>query len=266
MKGMKKILELKDLFFRLKSEIDANIEGVDTDAATYIQNYLYFMHYPLFSFAESIILLCLNNKAVSASVLLRSMFEAHINIQYHLLDDTEHRLALSAKGGFDTKIKGIQQVRKMISRNPNLESTDSKSLFSKTWLDEAETWASRKRKDIIDLNHLTEKDVELDLKSKAIKCDEVKATGAEPGHFERMYTIIYRQLSPAAHFGVEGLQMFVKEDADKYLFYESVDGDFIVSQAIDICVAFVKDLYETKVFKGEVPKIIAELEAINVRN
>jgi hypothetical protein len=250
-------------FQKLKNEVSLLIDNVDTTRLNHIQHYLFFVHYPFFSFTDSIILLYENGKYHSASVILRSLFEAHINICYLQLEDTEHRLALAAKGGFDIKIKGIKDLKELIRKHPNLESQNPSNIFSKKWLDEAEAWAERERNAILKGNNLKNTAVELDLKSKAIKCDEKAVDGVERGHYQRMYSVIYRQLSPAAHLNVEGIQVFVNQDeSGKYLFSEGKDSDIPVTEAIKICVALTKDLYDSGLLKGDRPEPLKNLEEI----
>ena len=258
---------IKEEFLKLKSEICLHIDKVDTSKNSHLQNYLYFVNYPLFSFTESVIILCENNQCHSAKVLLRSLFEAHINIIYHQLDDSERRLALSAGAWIHTKIKGIKEIEELIKRHPNLESMDPANLYSKKWLKEAKEWAEIQRKAILKGNNLKISDQDLDLKSKALKCDDGAIKNADNGHFERMYTVIYRQLSPPSHLKVEGIQTFVnKGETGEYVFDNGTDGIFLVSQAIEICTAFVKDLYEVGVIKGNITDTVQRLEALIKQN
>lgn len=50
---------------------------------------------------------------------------------------------------------------------------------------------------------------------------------------------------------------------DKYgkiFFHEGGNGDFIATQAVEISIAFSKDLYDNKILSGEQIKIIQETE------
>lgn len=265
---MSKNIELvKEKFLELKNEISALIDKVDTKKQTHLQNYLYFVHYPLFSFTESVIILCENGKPHSAKVLLRSLIETHINVIYHQVADSEHRLAVSAKDGFDTKIKNIRELKEFIRKHPSLKSTDPTNLFSEEWLLKAEQWAEVERRAILKGNGLKENDRDLDLKSKAIKCDEASIKGATEGHFEKMYQVIYRQLSPASHLNVEGIQVFVdKTETGDYLFNDGDDGSVLVAEAVGICVAFTRDLYDNGILTGETTKTAQALENLIRQN
>ena len=258
-----KLTLLKIEFLQLKSEVNFHIRKINTKENTHLQNYLYFIHYPLFSFTESIIILCENNKSHVAKALLRSLFEAHINIIYHQLADSEQKLAISAKEGFDIKIKGVKEIQDLIRRYPNLKSKDPSNLFSEEWLKKALTWSETERQAIMKGNNLSEKDKAIDLKSKAIKCDKEYSKEAEKGHFERLYTIIYRQLSPPSHLNIERIQVFINQrETGEYLFSDGEDNNFIASEAIEVCVVFTKDLYEHGVIKGKIPNVVSRLEKL----
>lgn len=251
---MKKI---KREFLKIKKQTQSLINAVNTAEKNHIQNYLYFFHYPVASLAESVVLLCEEKKTNSAKILLRTLFESHINIIYHQVDDTEHRLAVSAKDGFDEKLKNIRGVQELIQKFPNLESKDPTRLFSREWLQKAAIWAGDQRQSVIRGSHLNESEKPLDLKAKAMRCDQVEVKGAEPGHFRRMYEVIYRQLSQPSHMSLDGLHNYVSQDeSGKYLFAEEDEGLFLSTQAIEIYFALVKDLYENGVLSGEVPKEI----------
>jgi hypothetical protein len=252
---------LKEQFLKLKTEIGGLVEQVDTNKNTHLQNYIFFVFFPLFSYAESIIILCENGKNHSAKVLLRTLFEIHINVIYFQTGDSERKLAQTTKSGFDSKIKGLKEIKALIKKYPNLESQDPTNLWSNAWLDAGEEWAEKQRKGILRANNLKETDQDLDLKSKTVKCDDAAIDSAEPGHFGRMYSVIYRLLSPPSHLNIEGLQTFVnQDDTGKYVFDDGDDGDFLIAEAISICVAFTKDLYDLEVLSGKQPIVLKQLE------
>lgn len=254
---------LKEEFIKLKTEITSLIDNVDASKNSHLQNYLYFISYSLFSVTESVIILCENDKPHSAEILLRSLIEAHINIIYHQLGDSEYRLSVSAKGGFDTKIKNIKQLEELIHKYPNLKSKDPTKLFNNEWLLKAGEWAKKQREAILRGNNLKENDEDLDLKSKAIKCDKASLDGVEKGHFERMYHLIFRQLSSTTHLNIEGIQTFISEpEAGKYLFSDDGNGDFLLAQAIEVCSVFTKDLYENGVLDGDITNTVCNIEKL----
>lgn len=244
------------LVARIKPIINRN-----TSSYNYLQNYLYFMHYLLFSFAESIIILYKENKFHAASVLLRSMVEGHINVVYHQLGDTNKKLALSVKESADSRLTVVNKLKELICKYPNLESQDPSSLFNKKYLEDIKNEVTNQRQGILNgRNNITEKDKALDLEAKAIKCDQ-ENKGIERGHFERMYTIMYRYLSPIAHLNFEGINTIAFADNNgNYVFNEGNSGKECVTTAIGICVAYIKDLYENNVISGDIPSEISLLE------
>lgn len=242
---------LKEEFYRLKNEVVALLGKVDRSHFTHLQNYLYFVNYPLASTVESVIILCDNGKRNSADILVRTLFEAHINILYHQLNDSDHRLALSAKSGFDQRLKMLRELRELVVKYPHQKSQDPKNLFSDEYLTRVTEWTEQHWQGILRGNNLQQNQKDLDLRAKVLKCDK-EFKGAEAGYFEKMYILIYRQLSAATHLDIEGLQMFVTEDRPaEYSFGDGAGEEHLIGTAIDIYVAFVKDLYENKMLTGE---------------
>ena len=255
---------LKNEFLKLKREVEPHIQSGGAKNKNHLQNYLYFSCYPLFSYVESIVILCERGKFRTSESLLRSLIELHINVIYYQVSESDHRLALSVKTEFDEKLKGVREIKELIRKYPNLKSTNPANLFSDEWLQEAEQWTERERQAVIRGNNLDEKTKDLDLKAKAIKCDQAELAGVEKGHFERMYHLIYRQLSPSTHLNVGGLQGFVDQGRDRE--YSFSDGDtrgyFLMHEAISICVALTKDLYENGVIEGSPPDTVSKLEEL----
>ena len=259
---------LIDRFLKLKREVEPHIQNGRAKNRSHLQAYLYFSCYPLFSYVESIIILCENGKFQAAGSLLRSLVELHINAIYYQVADSDYRLAVSVKRMFEQKIKGIRELKQLIQKYPNIQSSDPNHLFSIEWLDNAEEWAKKEKQAVLKGNSLKNDDPELALKDKAIKCDQAHIKNTENGHFERIYHVIYRQLSSATHLDIGGLQNFVDQDGDgKYIFS---DGDYkkyyMMQEAISICVALTKDLYENDVIESALPDSVFELEeCLNIR-
>lgn len=255
---------LKDEFLKLKGEVEPHIKSGGAKNKNHLQNYLYFSCYPLFSYVESIVILCEHGKFRTTESLLRSLIELHINVIYYQVAESDHRLALSVKTEFDGKLKGVREIKELIRKYPNLKSTDPANLFSDEWLQEAEEWTERERQAVIKGNSLDEKTQELGLKDKAIKCDQANLEGVEEGHFERMYHLIYRQLSPSTHLNIGGIQGFVdKGENGGYSFSDGdTKGHFLMQEAISVCIALTKDLYENGVIEEALPDTVGKIEEL----
>ena len=253
--------ELKIEFTRLKTEVVDLLENVDRSEYSYLQNYIYFAHYPIFSFTESVIILCDKGKPKVAKVLLRTLFEVHIDVIYHQLGNSKQRLALSARRMFDERLTMLREILNLIEKYPNLASQDSSNLFSKIYLTHAITDQDRRRVAVVKGNPGLEKIKKVHLNQKAEACDTESVKNAEAGHFSRMYSLIYRQLSPVSHLNGEGLEEFMGQDEDgKIVFSDEDNGDFITGQAVGICVAFAKDLYDNNLLSGEPLESIKKIE------
>ncbi|MFZ2886585.1 MAG: DUF5677 domain-containing protein [Minisyncoccia bacterium] len=250
-------------FNQLKAEMIACLEATSTSGFSHIQHYILFFSHPLFSFTDSIVILCQNGKFNSAQVLLRSLLEAHINIIYHQVADTERRLALSAKELQDSRFKVLSEIKDLIRLYPNQRDQDQSKLFNEIYLDSQIERVKREQLAIKRANNLSINEKPPGLRDKAIACDAGDVKNAEPGSFQRMYTLIYRQLSPAAHLDVEGLQYFVdKNDDSSLVFTDGDSGDHLIRNAIDICLAYMKDLFDSKILDGEPSATLRRVEQL----
>lgn len=257
------IKKLKEEFLKLKQRVKELLSVINTAEQTHLQNYLYCAHHPVFSFTESIIILCENGKSLVAEVLLRTLFEVHIDIIYHQLGNSKERLALSTRRVFDERIIILKEISALIKKYPNLESSDPNDLFNKSNLANTIDDQEVHKKAILKGNPGLEGHKKLHVYEKAKLCDEGQVKNSEKGNFERMYSLIYRQLSPVSHLNVEGLQAFIGQDKyGKLFFNDGNDGNFIIKEAISICLAFVKDLYDNGILKGKPIQAIEEMEKL----
>lgn len=240
-----------EYFYSLKKEIDSNLNHKLTNQ-THIQNYLYFTVAPVFNYTEAIIILCKEKKFNAAQSLLRSLFETHINIQYYTSDNTDKKLAIAAKRQFDWRIIVVNAFKKLAKDYPNFLSNDSNSLYNNDYQDKTLEEINKHRSAIIKGNNLTDQDKDPDLLEKTKLCDKAKIPDAEPGHFELMYHLVYRQLSSFVHLDIQGIESFTnKDESGNYFFIEKPDEDLLISQSIGICVALAKDLYDNKVINSD---------------
>ena len=160
---------------------------------------------------------------------------------------------------FDERIKRLNAISSLIKKYPNLESRDETNLFNSKYLAKALADQDKHKQAILRANPNLKGTKHLQDKAKL--CEEGEVKNSEPGSFERMYSLIYRQLSPVVHLNIEGLQEFIGQDEyGKIFFHEGDSGDFIATQAVDISIAFSKDLYDNKILIGEQITIIQEAE------
>lgn len=246
--------KIVEIFVSLKEKINLLLDNYPHNK-THLQNYLYFTVPSFFNYTESIIILCEQGKFNAAQSLLRSLFEAHINVIYFQTGDVERRLAITAKAQFDWRKKVIDLFIKLIKDYPNLESPIKGNLYNKDYLETTLEGINKYRLAIITGNQLTEKDKDPNLLEKAKLCDAAKIEKSEPGHFELMYHLVYRQLSSYTHLDIQGIESFVNKDSEgKYIFKEKPNEDLLISESIGICVALIKDLYKNEVIMGNVPE------------
>jgi hypothetical protein len=222
------------------------------------------MYGPFENYTESVILLCDNGKINAASVLLRSLVEAHINIIYMQIGDMKKHLAEAAYEGFKQKVSVCDNFLQLLKKYPNLISHESNSLYNPERLNHMKEFAVQGRDSILELNSLDlkyaeDKSYKVDILDKARKCDKAGIISDKPGFFEDTYTLYYRYLSPLAHLNLEGLQHFVEEVNSEVVYKDGNNLEMIQGMAIGLYAALVKDLYEHQVISGEVPSDVNEL-------
>jgi len=248
--------------FEAVREIVAN-KILERKLNTKLQNYLYIMYGPFENYTESIILLCKNKKLNAASVILRSLVEAHINIIYMQIGDKKKHLAEAAYEGFRQKVSVCDNFIQLLKKYPNLQSQDNSSLYNLDRLNDIKAFAVRGRDSIFELNDVNpkyrDKRYKVDLLDKARLCDSSGVANTGPGYFEDLYTLQYRYLSPLAHLNIEGLQHFVEGEGNEMVYKDGNQKEMIQGTAIGLYADLVKDLYEEGVISGGIPKEVGEL-------
>jgi hypothetical protein len=252
--------ELLEDFKLFKSELDLRLKDYPCKGS-HLQNYLYFTYAPVFNYTEAIIILCENKKNNAASALLRSLFEVYFNINYFQIQNSDKKLAIAAKNRFIELKKAFTEATQFIKDFPNQISSDENDLFNPKSLKKSHEYIESSIKNITLSNKLSENDKELPLSQKVIKIDEANLTGSPQGHFRKMYTVVYRQLSASVHLDILGLENFSeKTEGGIYRVKEQYEDSIIVAQAIEICVALSKDLYDHRVI-NKLPDTINSIQS-----
>lgn len=243
-------VQIIESFYSLNKKLDLILEHYQCKGS-HLQNYLYFAYAPVFNYTKAIIILCDSRMFNAASALLRSIFEAHINIVYHQGNDSEKRLAISARERFNDLRTVFSEVSKFINDYPIHSSKDNNSLFNEQAIKEALDYIESELRNITLHNKLDNNYKKTRLLNKAQENDKVKITGAEEGHFQKMYSVIYRQLSSSVHLDILGLENFFEKDQKgSYSVKETFDDAVLIGESIGICVALTKDLYANKVINS----------------
>lgn len=263
MKLSKEHRKIARLFYRLKDYIDRKVTQLDTETLSHFQFYLFFIYGPVASYSDTVVILCKNNKHNAAYAILRSLYEAHFNIAYHSIGNSEKKLAISARKQFIEQLKGLRGINESLVRHKDMQSPDFSSLYNLKHLTELIELTESRIEAILLSNSLTDADRDPVLIEKATRCDEAKIKGASPGHFVMMYQMVYRLLSPYVHLDIQGLENFIsKDEAEKYYFNEKPDNHLLIPPAIAIYVALVKDLYDEKLLIDEKPQLLLDLDLL----
>ncbi|MDB5266642.1 MAG: hypothetical protein JWN89_457 [Parcubacteria group bacterium] len=253
--------ELIFKFSQLKQYLDSEINK--NENKSYLQNYLSFQYFPFFDYTESIINLYEKGNYNAATVLLRTLVEAHMYVNYFQINDWKHKLSVLAKDGFDIKLKTTRALKEMINKYPNLVSDNPDSLLNEDRLNELITLNEERKKDVIQTNSLDQDEKTPDLFAVAQACDKADIKGSVPGQFQQMYNLEYRYISPLAHLNLEGLHSLIdRNEQGEFVLTKFKNHKVLISESIGICIALTKDLFENKVIESEIPKLTFEIEEL----
>lgn len=230
-----------------------------------LRSYLLYVYGPVTDYVESVLSLTKIGKINAAKVILRTLVEVHIKINYYQIDDSKsdsyRKLAIAGKVDFDNKIKTVNEFSKLIQKHPSLINYSLGDLYNTEGQQKMISHAKSRRDIVLNFNNATESDVELNLVDMAMKCDEANSSINTEGSFLHMYTLLYRYLSPVVHLSIEGLDHFFESDDKNNVVFKVKDESSDVNEtAVDIWLALVKDLFEKKVLLGDFPKEVADLE------
>jgi hypothetical protein len=183
----------------------------------HLQHFLLSMHAGVHNFAEAIYILCKDSRPNAASVLLRSLFEAFINIDYIKQGDTEKKLALFSREGFKVRGKIARDFENFIKKYPHKENT--LSLLNRKTLGEMKEFAYHRIKGIEKVNNLSSNDYySNDLRFLCEEIDKAEVDLEKRGDKELSYMLIYRYLSPLAHLNCLGLEYFADNQGDSIIY------------------------------------------------
>ena len=122
---------------------------------------------------------------------------------------------------FDERIKMLNAISSLIKKYPNLESRDETNLFNSKYLAKALADQDKHKQAILEDSPNLKGTKHLQDKAKL--CEKAKLRIQSQVASERMYSLIYRQLSPVVHLNIEGLQEFIGQDEyGKYSFTREI--------------------------------------------
>ena len=226
---------------------------VQSDDLNYLQNFLLYSFVPVHNFSESIFLLCKDSRPHTAQVLLRSIYEAYMTIEYIKNADTDKRLALFAKDSFRTRKGHICELESLVKRYPHLEN--STPVLEKTNIASLRKFVEDHLSGFKSANGLDGEDLPKFI--EMIKQMDKESVGDKKGRHELSYNIMYRQLSQYTHLSSWGLELFASQGPDTitYSLGQEKEVDYIVGQTFLYYFDLLDGLYKHKVLQGEIPKI-----------
>lgn len=258
-------IELKHLKY-LRTIIDygaARMEEVNVANLNHLQSYLVFNHTVVNNYSEAVYILCKDARPHGAFVILRSLYEAHINSEYIQIGDADRKLALFAREGFYTRQTIANEFERFVKKYP--KKRGSISVLQEGSISSLKIFAAKYISDINIANKLTKEDKYPDLLTKSREIDN-NVSGDDKGLAELYYHLVYRFLSPYAHLNAWGLEMFIHRNPDN-----SINLDLGQTEKVHLIIAQVylyyydslESLFKHKILNGELPrKYINEYEEI----
>lgn len=177
---------------------------------------VYFMTGAVHSYSDAILRLIREGKTAAANVILRSLIESYINLNYILLGRSElNALRFIIEDSVNRRKLG-KDIKSFLEKNPSFETSMGRVM------DDPKAWDRfiKERQDEIDFVKRKRKLKRLrnlpDLKQRAIEVDKVVGKPT----LEWWYLTIYWLFSHYSHLKARGLNAFLvkRRDASGYLF------------------------------------------------
>jgi len=177
------------------------------------------------NYSGAIYKLCEDFRAIPAIVLLRSVFEAYINIFYITKTNSDKRIVLFWIEAWKDRITMLNELTSFRKKYPNHKNI--KSFMDESTVAQIKLETEQKIKNTRKNHKLTTKQKHPDLITVTRKLDQAIPEKSRNGKFEYNYHILYRYFSPFAHLNASGINNFLKQKPDG-------SHDFITNQSNDL--------------------------------
>ena len=218
----------------------------------YKRNFLLLTFGAIHNYAETVYILCKNMRPQAAIVLLRSIFEAYLNMHYLMNVRSNKRLALYVVKDVREHIKIVNSFLSLIKRHPRLEN--KYGMTTKATLD-----AMKKKHEDIEasMRSLNKIPITLGLKSleeRAREYDRRIGSKARKGEMEFNYHLLYRQFSSCAHLTPTGLQEFIKDTPEgrEFILDQSEKIEPVVTTTFQLYLNLLKYLDKWKLISKDI--------------
>jgi hypothetical protein len=259
---MKKTISLTDKDkYRLKllaEMIDAGANefsrDIKIDALSRKQFFLYLNFAAVNNYSEAVYKLCSDMRPFAASVILRSIVEAFINMGYLLSHNSDKRCVLFSMEGSYYKRSLSNEIIAFFSKHHQFE----KGRFNIASFKKAIKKVNREI-DLYKKNHgfqfNSKKDFEKEYHTNLLERARVADRRFKNPIFEHTYILAYRYFSEYAHLKAVGLNHFVKEYPNHY---EMMAGQYnevghIIGTVMTIYIYFLSELKKRKMLRKSFP-------------
>src|SRR5680860_245449 len=214
LKELKDILKLGKSLFK-NSQIGAY-------SKSYKKNFIFFTFVVIHNYSEAIYILCKNSRPHASYVLLRSIFEAYVNMLYFTNTNSNLPLAKYVILDFKERIKTLNNFKEFIKKYPSW-----KDKYEITNLSNLDNLISKQNKNIEAVKkgnkfYRTTK-IEKLLRERAKAYDQKTRN---KGELEFNYILIYKYFSLFTHLTPTGIEHFLKKERGK--------TKYEISQAKDV--------------------------------
>lgn len=231
------------------AKIFENHLKIDTNSRDFKKNFISFYFGAIHNYSESIYVLCKDSRPHAATVILRSVLEAFINVIYLMNTNSNLKIAKFAISDFEERIKVLKQFKVFVAKFPKWEGKDN--LTTTKDLDNMIAF-NQKHKEGIEKGNRFYKSTKIlkDLRARAEAYD--KKTKKE-GNWEFNYLLVYKYFSNFTHLSISGIEgFFNKEDGDEHFDLGQSKG---VESHLAMCFGIYLALLSNIKKRGYVPKI-----------
>jgi len=186
--------------------------------------------------------IALDNNILAANVLLRSLVEGFINIEYIMQEDSPVRAIAYLFQDFKTREKNVKTYKEIIKKNPS-KSNIIPDLSSPKKCDEFLEKLSDEKKSILSTLN---KDFGIKINKEDLKFLNIYNRAVRT-NLESVYKILYPYLSGISHMSASGLKDLIIFDDNKYLIAPKDDDEEtgkILETTFRIYLVSIEDLFK----------------------
>ncbi len=191
------------------SQINNDIKNTDDIKLHTIFTLSFAMNYYVINIKD----LLKTNLVLPANILLRSLMEGFINIEYIINEDSELRAAAYVFEDFESRKKNLNNYKNLIIEDPD-KSNLIPSLSTPEKCDEKMEELEKEEESLLSI---LKNKYKIEVEKKDLNFLNL-FDRADKANLKNLYKLLYPYLSGWSHMSASGLKDFIKNGGDKYLF------------------------------------------------